>query len=270
YAKTAERKQAVDFTQPYNLVNQVLVFSPAVENPPRSIEELALSDISVAIRSNSSYYYNIQKLRETGVYIAVNLVPNELDTESLLFDVSRNKYQATIADDNIYQASAAYMEGLVEGPTIAEQDTIAWAVRENAPGLKQELDDYLGNHFKLRENGEDPKRSLFLSVLRQRYFEESEPLTDYHQSDIELEGMSVISPYDEVIQSLADSAGLDWLMISSIVAQETRFNPRSRSWAGAVGLMQIMPRFSEVEDSTLLYDEEINIREGNRILKEHL
>ncbi|HLR32548.1 MAG TPA: transglycosylase SLT domain-containing protein, partial [Fodinibius sp.] len=30
------------------------------------------------------------------------------------------------------------------------------------------------------------------------------------------------------------------------------------------------PRFSEVEDSTLLYDEEINIREGIRILKEHL
>lgn len=270
YAKTAEREEVVDFTRPYNLVNQVIVYSSRMDNPPRSVEELALSDIPVTIRSNSSYYHNIQDLAAGGIDLGVNLVSNEFDTESLLFDVSRNKYSATVADENIFQASAKYMNGLVQGPTIAENDTIAWAIRKNAPRLKEKLDDYLMDHFRFRGEGREPKRSLFLDVLRDRYFEESEPLADYYSPSSELGEAGLISPYDELIQSIADSAGLDWLMIASIVAQETRFNPQSKSWAGAMGLMQILPRFSQVEDSTQLYDEEINLREGVRILKKHL
>lgn len=270
YTKTAERRAVVDFTRPYNLVNQVLVYSDDIQNPPQSVEALALSDIPVTIRSNSSYYHRIQGLRDEGIDLSVNLVPNEFDTESLLFDVSQNKYQATVADDNIFQASAKYMEGLAQGPTIAEHDTIAWAIRKNAPRLKEELNEYLEDHFQFLGEDREPKRSLFLDVLRERYFDDSEPLADYYSPTPELENEGIISPYDDLIQSVADSAGLDWLMVASIVAQETRFNPQSKSWAGAMGLMQIMPRYSQVEDTTLLYNEEVNLREGVRILKEHL
>ena len=34
--------------------------------------------------------------------------------------------------------------------------------------------------------------------------------------------------------------------------------------------MQVMPRFSEVKDQEMLYDAEVNLREGIRIIKEHL
>lgn len=270
YTKTSERKKYVDFTRPYNLVNQVLVYSAGIDNPPQSVEELALSGIPVTIRSNSSYYHHIQDLQGDGIDVSVNLVPNEFDTESLLFDVSQNTYQATIADDNIFQASAKYMDGLVQGPTVAEHDTIAWAIRKNAPQLKEELNGFLYDHFRFRENDQEPKRSFFLHVLRERYFEDSKPLADYHTPNPRMAEEGIISPYDEMIKSVADSAGLDWLMITSIVAQETKFNPRSRSWMGAMGLMQILPRYSEVADSTMLYDEEINLREGIRILQGHL
>src|SRR5699024_6167799 len=42
------------------------------------------------------------------------------------------------------------------------------------------------------------------------------------------------------------------------------------SWAGAMGLMQILPRYSSVADSMLLYDERINLLEGTRIIQDHL
>lgn len=270
YTRTSERRKIVDFTRPYNLVNQVLVYSADIANPPQSVQEFVLSDMPVTIRSNSSYYHHIRDLRDKGTDLSVNLVSNEFDTESLLFDVSQNKYQATVADDNIFQASAKYMKGLVQGPTIAEHDTIAWAIRKNAPKLKEELNGYLYDHFQFQGENKEPKRSLFLDILRQRYFEDSEPLADYYSPNSDLKNEGIISPYDGLIQSVADSAGVDWLMIASIVAQETKFNPRSKSWAGAMGLMQILPRYSEVEDSTLLYNEETNLREGVRILKEHL
>ncbi|HET6528014.1 MAG TPA: transglycosylase SLT domain-containing protein, partial [Balneolaceae bacterium] len=60
------------------------------------------------------------------------------------------------------------------------------------------------------------------------------------------------------------------LMITAIIAQETKFNPKAKSWAGAMGLMQIIPRYSEISKPKLLYKPEINIREGIRILSEHL
>jgi len=73
-----------------------------------------------------------------------------------------------------------------------------------------------------------------------------------------------------LIKEVADSTGVDWLLIASIIAQETKFNPNAKSWAGAVGLMQVLPRYSEVSSEEQLYNEKVNIREGVRILKEHL
>lgn len=270
YTTTHERRQYVDFTHPYNLVDQVVVYSNEIGDPPLTVDDLALSGIPVTVRSNSSYYHRIQDLWKDSTNISVNLVPNQKDTESLLFDVSRGKYSATVADDNIFQASAKYMDGLVRGPKIAENDTIAWAIRKNAPELKEKMNRFLSDHFKFREEGQEPKRSLFLDILQQRYFEGGRQVAEYYSPNPDIEESGSLSPYDELIKMVADSAGLDWLMVTSIIAQETKFDPMAKSWAGAIGLMQILPRYSQVSDTTMLYDEEINLREGVRIINKHL
>lgn len=270
YTITPERKKYVDFTRAYNLVDQIVVYSDDVENPPQSIEQLASRGIPLTVRRNSSYFFRLQELQKQLNKLTVNVVSNEKDTEALLFDISRDTYQATVADDNIFQASDKYMSGLVQGPTISKNDTIAWAVRKNAPDLKTQLNKFLYNHFRFGRAGESPKRSTFLNILRKRYFEEGPQIAEYYRPESKIENSGIISPYDGLIKSLADSAGIDWLMVTAMVAQETKFNPESKSWAGAVGLMQVMPRFSEVEDKEMLYDEETNLREGIRIISEHL
>ncbi len=270
YAITSERKKYVNFTRPYNLVNQVVVFSSTVEDPPETIEELAERDITLTVRRNSSYYSRIRQLQEEGYDLNIKIAPDEKDTESLLFDISSNLSDATVADDNILQASKKYMSGLVQGPTIAKNDTIAWAIRKNASNLEEKLNNYLYSHFRFSDNSQKPKRSTFLNILRKRYFEDGPQIASYYRPEPPTGNSGAISPYDKLIKSVADSAGVDWLMIASMVAQETKFNPTSESWAGAVGLMQVIPRFSEVKDKDLLYNEEINIREGVRIITEHL
>ncbi len=272
YAITPARQRYVAFTKPYNLVNQVLVYSGSLDNPPSDIEELIQRNIPVTIRKNSSYYQQLQKLKQEGYPVRINTVPSNKDTEALLFDVSQNRYAVTIADDNIFQASNNYMENLVLGPVIAPNDTIAWAVRKNADKLMSEMNKYLSDQFRLEQEDNEliAKRSAFLNVLRRRYFNRGPQIEDYYSSESPADMAGVISPYDEVFKRMADSAGVDWLMLAAMTAQETQFNPRAKSWAGAVGLMQVLPRYSEVKGVQQLYDVETNVREGIRIIKEHL
>lgn len=51
----------------------------------------------------------------------------------------------------------------------------------------------------------------------------------------------VISKWDALFQKHAPTARLDWKLIAAQCYQESCFDPKAHSWAGACGLMQIMP-----------------------------
>jgi membrane-bound lytic murein transglycosylase F len=241
YTITPARKQYVAFTQPYNLVEQILIFSDVLKNPPSSVDEMAERNIPITVRSNSSYYQRLQNLQQAGIGVDIQLEPNKKDTESLLFEVAQGQHLATVADDNIFQAADIYMNGLMKGPTIAQNDTIAWAVRKNADELKKQMNAFLNQHFRFAEAGERPKRSGFLNVLRRRYFEGGSQVAGYYEPESRTSKSGVISPFDELFKKVADSAGVDWLMLAAITAKETQFKAGAKSWTGAMGLMQIMP-----------------------------
>lgn len=83
----------------------------------------------------------------------------------------------------------------------------------------------------------------------------------------------------EPIFAAAESAGreyrLDPLLIVSVIAIESRFNPFSESVMGAQGLMQVMPRYHLDKlpagaDDLSFFDPVLNVRIGARILKESI
>lgn len=51
----------------------------------------------------------------------------------------------------------------------------------------------------------------------------------------------VISKYDRYFQTYAVQARMDWRLMAAQCYQESCFDPQAKSWAGALGLMQIMP-----------------------------
>ncbi len=54
-------------------------------------------------------------------------------------------------------------------------------------------------------------------------------------------GKGIISRYDALFQQYAATIGWDWRLLAAQCWQESAFDPRALSWAGARGLMQIMP-----------------------------
>ncbi len=267
YAITQDRIPYIGFSNPYNFVNQVLVL-PADQPPVAELSDL--EGMTISVRQSSSYYTTLQQLREQGYNIHIAIVSEDWNTEALIHEVAEGRIQATVADDNLFRVASNYIDGVNEGFVLAEQDTVAWGVRQNAPQLKEKMDDFLAGHFRIRESDGRVLRSAFLNVLRRRYFEDERQANRFRDRSFDMVYTGYISPYDDMVRDIAQEAGIDWKLVLAVMAQESHFNPNARSWAGAVGLMQIIPRFSRVEDEALLYDPEINIREGVRYLQKHL
>lgn len=267
YVINSERRKHIAFSNPYNLVNQVIVQS---ENE-KTVENLDdLEGMTLSVRERSSYYPTLTALQKKGYRFSIDVVSEDWNTEALMLEVAEGRLEATLSDDNLFQAARSYIPGIQSGMVLAESDTVAWAIRKNAPELKNEMDRFLVDHFRFREYDGRPLRSSFLNILRRRYFEDERQIMRYRQQPFDMVFSGRISPYDEIVKSITKGTGVDWKLVLAVMAQESEFNPNARSWAGAVGLMQIIPRFSQVESEELLYDPEINIREGVRYLKKHL
>lgn len=82
-------------------------------------------------------------------------------------------------------------------------------------------------------------------------------------------------PIFEAAQQNANELGLDPLLIVSVIAVESNFNPMSESVMGAQGLMQVIPRYhkeklpSDAGEAPLL-DPAINVAVGSRVLDEYI
>jgi membrane-bound lytic murein transglycosylase F len=267
YTITPQRARYIEFSEPYNLVNQVVVLPTNMEGLVPVIDSLA--GLTLTVRRGSSYFNVLRDLRARGLEITIQTVPENWDTEALIMAVANGEIEATVADDNLFAASTMYINGVIAGPSLSNRDLVSWGLRRNAPHLKNEVDEFLASHFRLQEVTGEPRRSALLNILRQRYFEDERMVQRFRTPVPVTEYSGLLSPYDGLIQPIAHELGVDWKLIVAIMAQESRFNPNAISWAGAVGLMQVIPRFTLLTEEELL-DEETNVREGIRILKEHL
>lgn len=235
---TDKRKEIINFVYPHNKSIQVLVQKDSKrkqyfseEEHIRSFEELAGKTIYV--QQNSSHAALLRKLEdESGFYINVLEVP--IETEQLIKMVARGDIMYTIADEDIAIVNQRQMKGLDIQTSLGEEEEQAWAVRNDASELASEINTWMENFSQTRR----------FAILKNKYFE-SVHTGQLYNSDYSFSESGRISPYDEIFKIEANKIGWDWRLIASMVFQESRFNPGARSYAGAFGLMQLMPGTAE-------------------------
>lgn len=79
----------------------------------------------------------------------------------------------------------------------------------------------------------------------------------------------VISRYDHLFQKYAPLVRWDWRLMAAQCYQESTFDPRAYSWAGACGLMQIMPATATQVglEHSQIYDPEQNVAAATRYIQ---
>ena len=80
----------------------------------------------------------------------------------------------------------------------------------------------------------------------------------------------VISVYDEMMRRISAEEGQDWILMSAIAYNESRFMSHLVSKQGAIGLMQVMPIVGKQfnVDKESIADPETNIRLAGKLLKQ--
>lgn len=114
------------------------------------------------------------------------------------------------------------------GATWVEKKS-AWAVRPSSPELAAALDDWFKPEM-LSEVKSEQKEVLSTPTVRR-----------HMRAMFVSKKNGIISPYDDIFIHHGRNGGWDWRLLAAIGYQESGFDPEAISWAGARGLMQIMP-----------------------------
>lgn len=133
-----------------------------------------------------------------------------------------------------------------------------WAVA----AANRQLADTLDSWFRPTMLAEVKEQESFLLS--------SKSITRHVYSPMISRSGGVISHYDHLFQKYAQTARWDWRLIAAQCYQESTFDPKARSWAGACGLMQIMPATAAHLGLPVsqIYEPEPNIAAAARYISE--
>jgi membrane-bound lytic murein transglycosylase F len=188
--------------------------------------------------------------------IEVVEVEGDVRTEALIRDVARGEIDLAVSPANLAALSDAYFTNVEAAPTIGPAYEVAMAVRSNAPELLERLDAWIGENEQL------------MGQLYQRYFVDRQGYRARVESEYLTSETGRLGPYDDLFRRHAQRIGWDWRLLASLSFQESRFNPRARSWAGAMGLVQLMPGTARALGVRDPWDPEQNVAGGVLFLRD--
>ncbi len=264
---TSGRRERLAFSEPLNMTRQVLV-----QRKPENWRQMMLHQIenelirnpielsgkTVYVRRGSAYLDRLINLsQEIGADIDIVEAEKGVTTEELIRSVAEGEIDFTVADENIAGIKSAYHQNLDVETAISMPQQTAWAMRQTSPELLDTVNEWL----------EKARTQTDYYVIYNKYYENRRAFRSRYSSDFFPVTGGTVSPYDELLQQYADELGWDWRLLAALIYQESQFNPSARSWAGAVGLMQLMPATAREFGADDPLDPEDNIAAGIKFLQ---
>ncbi|MFA5182115.1 MAG: transposase [Syntrophales bacterium] len=232
---TEERLKTVDFVAPDEIprASEILLTgpkSPAVAK----IDDLAGKTIHV--RKSTSYFESLMSVnnrlkKERHPQIKIALVPDALEDEDLMEMLNAGLFEFLVVDNRIAKLWAQVLPNikLREDIVFRSGGKIGWAIRKGSPKLEVEIMDFYRNFIK--------KYNIMESRLAQ-----------YHKRIKQIQDPTGTAEWKRFEQTIGlfkkygEKYKFDPLMLAAQGYQESTLDQNKRSPAGAIGIMQIMPR----------------------------
>lgn len=228
---TAEYNTRVTHCGIDNITHQVLV-QPIKKGEPLISDVTQLVGKEIYVKKGSKYESRLHNLNnEIGGGISIHAINRDtLMSEDLIEMVAEGEIPLTIVDSDIAKLDHTYYENIDIHLEVSFPQRSSWAVKKG----RQWLADSINAWANQKEVVLAGKR------LFHHYFETNKT-TKEALIDIRLLKRGIVSHYDEFFKKYAELIGWNWKLLAAQGYVESNFNPYATSWAGAQGIMQLMP-----------------------------
>jgi len=189
----------------------------------------SLGKDTVVVRKGAVYSSQLARLKDSlDLEFSILEVP---DHEEILLDrLVEKQVNWTVAEKTVAQTNATYYDELRLGLDLSQEEPVSWAMRNTSTEMLQVVNTWLLE-----------KKKRFIPDLYTKYFLNSKNQHFRTTSVYSSLGGNRISVYDELIQENAKTLGWDWRLLAAVVYKESAFDTTALSYAGAQGLLQLMP-----------------------------
>jgi membrane-bound lytic murein transglycosylase F len=221
--QNSERESFVTFTEAIGSMSTVLVGREKLT----SWDTLGMD--TVVVRKGAVYKSQLEQIKDS-LDLDFTILEVQDHEEILLDRVYEKELRWTVAEKNVAQTNATYYDELQLGLEVSKEEPVTWALRSTSPNLLQAVNSWLAE-----------KKKVFIPRTYARYFLNSKNQYERTTNTYSSLGGNRISVYDEIIKKNAQTLGWDWRLLAALVYKESRFDTTALSYAGAQGLLQLMP-----------------------------
>jgi membrane-bound lytic murein transglycosylase MltF len=230
---TEGREKLVDFTDPLlTEVSEIVVAGP--ESPAvATLDDLAGKEVFV--RPSSSYFESLTELnarfkKEGKPEVKLKPAPENLEDEDLLEMLNSGLIKLLVVDSHKARFWKQVFPDLTlhEDVAVRSGGSIAWAIRDNSPKLKAELNEFVRKHGQ---------GTAFGSEIFRRYLKS----TKYVKNATSSEEIRKFRELVQFFRTYGDQYSMDWMLMAAQGYQESRLDQNAKSPVGAIGVMQVMP-----------------------------
>jgi len=247
------RERGVAFSLPYNYASQQVVVRAGEQDRVRSPRDL--NGRQVVVRPSSAYWTSVLSLQRAGLGVDLVPAPEDLDVEEIIDRVALGEYDLTVVDSHLLALELTHRDDVAAAFDLTGPQPQGWAVRASDTQLLRAIDGFWAREF----------RGPFYNVVYRRYFRSPE-IAELKRTAGQPFGRGRFTQWDDAVRRIALEHGFDWRLVVALMYQESRFDPNAESWAGALGLLQVMPLTARELGYRDLSDPVTNIQAGTRYL----
>jgi membrane-bound lytic murein transglycosylase F len=225
---TETRKKRIDFSSPYQDVQQQVVYNKAyAKNPPKNLKALIGKNISVP--AGTSFAERLNKLHEEEPSLFWE-ERRDVDSEKLIEEVANGELDYTIADSHLVAILQNYYPNLSVAFSIGEPEKIAWGISKSAdPKLQEKANAFF---TKIKANGT-------LRNLIDRYHGNAKRLKSFDIKTFLIRSNTLLPKYKQLFKQAQEITGIDWRLLAAISYQESHWDTFNTSPTNVRGLMML-------------------------------
>jgi len=258
---TPEREQRVAFSAPIlKDISQVVVTGPELANVS-SFD--GLEGKAIYVNPLTTYYDNLKKVSDAQQKagkppLEIKAADTNLFDDDLVEMVNAGLIPATVTNKNRADLWAQVLTNIKSHSelVVASGGEVGWVMRKNNPQLKQLVDEFVEEHGG---------GTSFGNTLLRRYLQNTKWIKN-STSEGELKKFNA---YLEYFKKYAAEYNFDYLMVAAQAYQESLLDQNKKSRMGAVGVMQVMPKFAAANPIGIpnVGDADGNIHAGVKMLR---